>query len=278
MTFIVIVVVFGLVQYWGSAQIFQRDEAYFGWVETTRAWFPSASVQLLAQVLIPVLLLWFVLGVVESISGLLLFLVSIVLLMFSLGRGDFQEWLKGYCEACHRNDNEVATDYAVRLGVNADDVDGWPELHRQTLRKAGYRGFERWFTAIFWFVLLGPLGAVFYRLTALSERAADQSEELRDLIARLRWLLEWPVVRLLGLSFALTGNFVGCIHNWKECLLCLQRPTEEVMEHYIHGALNVNSGEIMQEGITEQELDALIPLLTRSLILWLCILAVLTIV
>ncbi len=278
MTFIVIVVVFGLVQYWGSAQIFQRDSAYNCWLETTRAWFPSATAQLLAQLVIPIVLLWFALGAIDAMSGVLLFLVSIVLLMFSLGRGDFQEWLKGYSESCHRHDNEAATDYAVRLGVNADAVNGWPELHRQTLRKAGYRGFERWFTAIFWFVLLGPLGAVFYRLTALSEKAVDQPEDLRNLLARLRWLLEWPVVRVLGLSFALTGNFVGCIHNWKEYVVCLRRPTEEVMEHYIHGALNLNNGEIMQEGITERELEAVIPLLTRSLILWLCILAVLTIV
>jgi AmpE protein len=277
-SFIVIVVVFGLVQYWGSTQVFQRDGSYLEWIETTRAWFPSDAAQLLAQVLLPVVLLWCALGVIESISGLLLFLVSIPLLMFSLGRGDFQEWLKGYSEASHRNDNEVATEYASRLGVNAEDISGWPDLHRQTLRKAGYLGFERWFTAIFWFVLLGPLGAVFYRLTAIAGRANDQSEGVRDLALRLLWLLEWPVVRLLGLSFALTGNFAGCIHNWKECLLCLQRPTEGVMEHYIHGALNVNGEEITQEEITEQELDALTPLFTRSLILWLCVLAVLTIV
>ena len=85
------------------------------------------------------------------------------------------------------------------------------------------------------------------------------------------------MVRLLGLSFALTGNFVGCIQGWKANLFSITDPTEEVMEKYVHGALNVNSNELVQQGVTEQELDALIPLLGRSLILWLCVLAVLAI-
>lgn len=278
MTFVVIVIVFGLVQYWGSAQTFQRDSGYREWLQTTRAWFPNANVQLLAQVVLPVIVLLAVLGIIGGWSGFLLFLVSIPLLLFSLGRGDFQEWLSAYCEAAHRNDNEIATEYANRLGVNTDEVSDWQGLHRLVLRRAGYLGFERWFSAIFWFVLIGPVGAVFYRLTALAQEAPDQSDEVVALATRLRWLLEWPAVRLLGLSFALTGNFVGCIQHWRECLLCLKRPTEEVMEHYIHGALNVNASDITQESVTEQELEALVPLLTRSLILWLCVLAVFAIV
>tara|TARA_B100000446_G_scaffold44425_4_gene40292 strand:- start:1430 stop:2266 length:837 start_codon:yes stop_codon:yes gene_type:complete len=277
MTFVVIVIVFGLVQCWGSAQSFQRDGLYNEWLITTQAWFPSAGLRIVAQVMVPVVVLWFGLRIVESISGLLLFLVAIPLLMYSLGRGEFQECLIGYCEASHRKDNEVATEYAMRMGVDTEDISDWPELHHQTLRRAAYLGFDRWFTAIFWFLLLGPLGAVFYRLSALAAQADEQTDEVRELAYRLRWLLEWPVVRLLGLSFALTGNFVGCIQGWKANLFSITDPTEEVMEKYVHGALNVNSNELVQQGVTEQELDALIPLLGRSLILWLCVLAVLAI-
>jgi len=277
MTFVVIVIVFGLVQCWGSAQAFQRDGLYKEWLITTQAWFPSAGLRIVAQVIVPVVVLWFGLRIVESISGFLLFLVAIPLLMYSLGRGEFQECLKGYCEASHRKDNEVATEYAMRMGVDTADISDWPELHHQTLRRAGYLGFDRWFTAIFWFLLLGPLGAVFYRLSALAAQADQQTDEVRELAQRLRWLLEWPVVRLLGLSFALTGNFVGCIQGWKANLFSVTDPTDEVMEKYVHGALNVNSNELVQQGVTEQELDALIPLLGRSLILWLCVLAVLAI-
>jgi hypothetical protein len=48
------------------------------------------------------------------------------------------------------------------------------------------------------------------------------------------------------------------------------------MEHYVHGALNVNDQELTLDGVTEQEVEALVPLLSRSLMLWLCVLALLS--
>ncbi|GAB3093116.1 regulatory signaling modulator protein AmpE [Aestuariicella hydrocarbonica] len=278
MTFVAIIIVFVLVQYWGSVDTFHRDGWFDDWSDTTRSWFEgNAGLQLLALVVLPLLLLWLCLGLLDQISGGLYFLASIPLLLFSLGRGNYSEWLAGYCEAYHRNDNEVATEYAQRLGVDANEISDWPELHREVLRKAGYQGLERWFTAIFWFALLGPIGAVFYRLASLAQKAPNQSEELQEFSAQLLWLLEWPVVRLLGLSFALTGNFVSCFHGWKEHLLSRDHSTEDVMEFYTHGALSVNGDGVTLESVTEQEVESLIPLLSRSLILWFCVLALLAI-
>ncbi len=282
MSLVAIVVVFILVQYWGSAESFHRDGWFRDW-STAVGQIEGAGLQVLARVVLPVLVLWVALGVLYKLSGFLYFLASIALLLYSLGRGNYSEWLAGYCEAYHRNDNEVATDYAARLGADVEVCDDWQTLHRQVLRRAGYLGFERWFVVIFWFVLLGPIGAVFYRLAALAKAesysvesySADMSQ-VKRLQARLCWLLEWPAVRLLGLSFALTGNFVGCINHWKTGLLDSEAPTEDILEHYIHGALNVNSSEITPENITEQEVEALVPLLSRSLILWFCVLALAT--
>lgn len=298
MTFMAIVVVFALVQYWGSAEGFHKDEWYLDWIQTVNRWSSSTAARVLGQVVLPVLALWLLLGALGRLSSILVFLVSIAVLLYSLGRGDYRAWLSAYAEAFRRNDNESATEYASQMGVETDKVDGWSELHHQVLRRGGYLGLERWFTVIFWFVILGPVGALFYRLGALAQGVAksestevddavdgygeldtvrDESEsETLMLLARLLWLLEWPVVRLLGLSFALTGNFVGCIHHWKECLLCTDRSTEDTMEHFIHGALNVNNEDITQDGVTELEVEALMPLLSRSLVLWLCVLAVLT--
>ncbi|WP_439135022.1 regulatory signaling modulator protein AmpE [Pseudomaricurvus sp.] len=277
MTFVAVIAVFVLVQFWGSAEAFHHDGWFRKWLKLTRTWFSGAGLQVIAQVFLPVLALWLILTLLKTSWVSLYFLVSIPLLLYSLGRGNYTEWLEGYCEAYHRNDNEVACDYAARLGVDVEACEDWPTLHEQVLQRAGYLGFERWFAAIFWFVILGAVGAVLYRLASLARNAQGQSDEVKSLCARLCWLLEWPVVRLLGLSFALAGNFVGCIGRWKDCLLAVDMSTEQVMETCVHGSLNVNSREITSEGITEQEVEALIPLLSRSLILWLCVLAVFSI-
>lgn len=278
MTFVAIIAVFVLVQYWGTAEAFHHDGWFRTWMKTTRKWFPQAGLQVFAQVFLPVLGLWLLLSLLKTSWVWLYFLVSIPLLLYSLGRGNYTEWLEGYCDAYHRNDNEVACDYAERLGVDIESCADWPSLHEQVLRRAGYLGFERWFAAIFWFVILGAVGSVLYRLASLASHGNGQADDVKVLCARLCWLLEWPVVRLLGLTFALTGNFVGCIDYWKQCLLTTDVSTEKVMETCIHGSLNVNSRELSSQGITEQEIEALIPLLSRSLILWLCILAVFSVV
>jgi membrane protein required for beta-lactamase induction len=63
------------------------------------------------------------------------------------------------------------------------------------------------FAVIFWFALLGPVGAVLYRCTYLSSANCQSSACSAKLLACLDWL----PVRLLGLLFALAGNFVSAI-------------------------------------------------------------------
>jgi AmpE protein len=276
MTFLVIVAVFIIVQHWGSGQPVQKDEYWQNWAVKTNALFNGAEVIVLAQVLVPVVALFVFFALLSGITSLLVFLASIPLLLYCLGRGDYSENVKGYIEAHHRQDNEMAAEYAQHLGVDTTELSGWSELNKEVLRQAAYHGFERMFVAIFWFFILGPVGALLYRLAFLSSQYQDNSDETKLFAMRLVWLLEWPVVRALGCSFALTGNFVGCIQRVQDGLMSTDRSTTDELESMVHGALNVNSQEITQESITEKEVEALLPLLSRSLILWLCVMAVLS--
>lgn len=277
MTFLTIVVVFLIVQFFGPVESVQSDGWYREWIVKSRHWSDDARVQLLIQLLVPILGLWLVLDLVDDISSLLLLLLSIPLLLYSLGRGDFTNWVHGYLEAVRRNDNEVAADYAERLGTDISEATSWALLHQKVLRRAAYRGFERWFSVVFWFVLLGPLGAVFYRLTSLSALNGENSPATRELMQKLLWMLEWPAVRLLGFSFALTGNFSSCVSHVGEILSDMQSSSEEVLERFIHGALNTNASELIAESVTEQDIEALQPLFSRTLVLWVCILALMAI-
>jgi len=76
---------------------------------------------------------------------------------------------------------------------------------------------RRWFGVLFWFLLLGPAGALLYRLTAIA--ALDGATRLPTATAAgarmLLALLDWPVAQLMTLSMALVGNFDIVAGAWK---------------------------------------------------------------
>ncbi|WP_423893801.1 histidine kinase [Candidatus Pelagadaptatus aseana] len=277
MSFLVIVAVFAIVQFWGPVTSLHRDQWWQRWAGQVNGWKLSAEISLLLQVLVPVLLVWWLLALVESWSSWLLLLISIPMLLYCLGRGDFTPWVKGYLEASRRQDNEVAAEYAQRLGVDTDPLNGWADLHRAVLRRIAYGALERMFVAIFWFFLLGIAGALLYRLAVFARDEPDNSEAVRLLAARLCWLMEWPVIRVLGLSLALTGNYMGGYYALSNRCFSFDCASEDALESMVHGALNVNSSELTQEGITEQEVEVVQPLLSRTLILWLCVLGLISV-
>ena len=77
---------------------------------------------------------------------------------------------------------------------------------------------RRWFAPLFWFLLLGPLGAVLYRLLVQSVHgpiAAGVAAEARGTGAWALAVLEWPVAQLMTLSMALVGNFDLVFRAWR---------------------------------------------------------------
>ena len=77
---------------------------------------------------------------------------------------------------------------------------------------------RRWFGVLLWFLLLGPFGAMLYRLT---ERGAGASighlppahaAAYRHLLA----ILDWPVAQLMVLALAIAGNFDAVYGAWRD--------------------------------------------------------------
>ena len=77
---------------------------------------------------------------------------------------------------------------------------------------------RRWFGVLFWFLVLGPFGALLYRLATLAsedditELPLDTSTGARVLLS----VLDWPVAQLMTLALALVGNFDTVVGAWKE--------------------------------------------------------------
>lgn len=167
----------------------------------SRPWLALAVV--LLAILLPAGLLLLVLE--PLFYGALLVPLHVLILLWSFGRGDLTRSLQAFRASWLRGDAEAASLEAERdLGVQAGDA---PALLRQVQGYLLWQSYQGFFAVIFCYVLLGPLGALAYRLLAL---LAEQHEigSLRAPALRLRHLLDWLPSRLLVLSLALAGNFV----------------------------------------------------------------------
>lgn len=212
--------------------------------------------------------------------GVLLFPLDLLVLAYSLGRGDYHTELDNYLERWQRGDLEAAYQVALRSGYDIAPVDSARDLHLQMRRAALYVGLQRWFVVVFWFFVLGPGMALIYRLLHVLRSAPATEENERGWIAQwLEWL-DWLPSRLLGLAFALTGNFVECFRVWRENFFTRQSVRDLLVisaEQAVPGAV-AGSDDLGGEHFVElaaNEIRELRDLLRRSAVCWLVVLALL---
>lgn len=295
MIFLSLIVVLLLVQWWGSGAPLQYDAWFIRWSDTLksiRLLHNSPTLHLLFSVAVPALVLALLIyTIVRLLSVNWLFFIHVPVLLYSLGRGNFSAEVKAYIAASERGDNVVASKLSdeLRGGAIVDepgpDVADWPSLHRETLRVVGYRGFERMFAVLFWFCIFGAVGALVYRLSVIyREREAGTQGRAA---ARWLWLIEWPAVRVMGLTWALVGNFETCYRGWQDRLLDTRQSSAHLLNESLRGALGVDDPASHSAARADTEpttapnepgyslllIKNSLPLFSRSLLLWVCIIA-----
>lgn len=301
MALLIVLLALGLVQIWGSGGPLHQDGWFGKWkafVYSRRLVQGKPGIGFGLVVLLPVLGTAIVLAVADAALGWLgVLLVSVPVLLYSFGRGNFNESLAGYLRAWYQGNLEEAKKAAEPLMEPADferaqSISNGQELHGLVFRAAAYRAFERLFAVLFWFLLLGIPGAMLYRLshlahTALSSEALSSdgtspaSGSDQALAARWLWLIEWLPVRAIGFSLAVVGNFAGCYRAWRDHLTCKQSATEEVLEYYLEGALGgidsseCSAGAAVSEGqrLCGAEIEGMQALLSRALLMWVTLMA-----
>lgn len=278
MEIFVTVLALAFLQIWGARNPLHKDGWFLAW---RRKWIASddgsvSEFKSFLCIFIPLILLVLIFALLLSQSVWLMLPFAVLVLLYSFGRGEFAEIVREYTQACYVEDWASATQRAQRFNVDVETVSegDWSSLHKHVFDEAGYRGFERMFAVLFWFFLLGPVGAFMYRLVFL-QATQNKSDSLA---ARWLWLIEWPAVRLLGLSFALTGNFSGCVNYLKECLFCRKRSTVSALSPMILGALSVSEELEADCEITRKELSLMAKLYQRTLWFWVACVSLIVII
>ena len=215
-------------------------------------------------VLFPVALLALLLVVLEPVAyGLLALPVHLLVVIYSLGRGDLLGGLGPFRDAWRREDLQAAAHVAKRdLNICADSGE---ELLDRVQGHLLWEAYQSFFAVIFWYFVLGPVAALAYRLLALAEEHGT-NPALVERAAQLRHAFDWVPVRLLAASFALVGNFVAVGRVMLHELLNWNISAAQLINKVGLAAGEIPPPTVGPEGVNT--LDCLWELLLRAAVLW----------
>ena len=93
------------------------------------------------------------------------------------------------------------------------------QRHEDFLATTIYELFQSIVPVLFWFLVVGPAGAVFYALSVRYLDSLDLDDSEVDLLEQVIHWTDWIPASITGLLFALVGNFGRGFEYWLETFL-----------------------------------------------------------
>ena len=238
-----------------------------------------------AVLVIPVsltLLLGFLLD--SFFLGLFGLLFSIVILVYSLRYQPQDKLVDEIIDALEAGELSRANERAAAIMGHSPRSD--KDLVKQVSDAIFVNINERMFAIMFWFAILGPAGAVLYRMVCIYNQQESIDEQgFRQAMQRLRDILDWVPVRLLVIGFAVAGSFEDTIHEWREAfqedLDDMSSVHRYILIHSGQGAIHIdrfliNAHETGEDRFDVNAIRAARGLVLRSMLAWGIVVAVIT--
>lgn len=191
----------------------------FGWFDDWRRWvqaqFGASALWRgrwggLLSVGIPVALFGLAAAALSSLwFGVPFFALSVAALFYAWGPHDLD---RDVDRILHAEGAEARRLAAAQIHPETSVSWDGPSLVEAVFAAA----LSRWFGVLLWFLLLGPMGAIGYRLAALAARDEALPLAQRDGLGVLKLVLDWPAAQLMTLALALVANFDTVLAAWRE--------------------------------------------------------------
>lgn len=255
---------------------------YCDWLESrlASARFWNGPGGLLLTLFIPLAILGVLVFLVGELNVVLGFLLAFLALVYSFGP-PLGSLVDSYVDALGNGDEAACREFLEKI-LYGDPEEGAADQDR-VLGSIMLRSHEYLFAVIFWFLLLGAVGAVMYCLVVnLAQRYEKVDSGYAGAVKDLHNILMWPSSRLLALGFALGGSLVSALESWRTVSGHTLDISREVMAVSGFGALHYQPAG---EEKTDQEdnedfvnrLRETTALINRTLIVWLIVLGLMTI-
>jgi membrane protein required for beta-lactamase induction len=225
--------------------------------------------------------LWLTVGVLQIwtsdwLFGLAGLLFHTAVFVYCMGPRDLAVDVETYCEVCDSSDEMLRRRAAGRLLRGDQPPVGATDCARRVTSAVLVEASDRLFAVLFWFVLLGPLGAVMYRSAAVLYYQRQEQGAFGGSIAWLYAVLLWLPARLLALGFALTGHFDSALEGWRQAQQDNPQGaegSERVLA--LTGAAALGLEETAFESDMAAPVRAALRMVWRTLIVWLVVLSLL---
>ncbi|KAF0190788.1 MAG: AmpE [Gammaproteobacteria bacterium] len=220
--------------------------------------------------------------------GMFGFAFAVVVLVASIGPRDVDKQVEHLLDAWGRNDADAVNDQLAGLAgdSHAPGLPREPAVIHNIL--AGTH--TQLLGIIFWFVVLGPIGAVAYRFSVMVAQAArhysDDWRSFTNAAEVLHGVLDWIPSRLTALGYGITGSFVDALHSWRNVA---EAGNGDWVANNRTIVIASGTGALQLEaalaGITDDEpprefwfgqISAAQALSRRTIVLWLAMIAILT--
>lgn len=224
---------------------------------------------------------------------------NILFLYLAMGFRQFSHHFTNIQLALRMGELERARQLLAAWSGQSTDCLGSAEIARLAIEQGILSSHRHVFAPLFWFILLGPAGAVLYRLGQfMSEywkgNAAlpIQDEAFSCFALGVFQKLDWLPVRLTAITFAVVGDFEDAVYCWRSQAEQWPEATSGILLSSGAGALGVRLGAPVLEagGIVDvrpelgmgeeadvEHLQSAIGLVWRALVLSLLVLALLTV-
>lgn len=209
------------------------------------------------------------------------FVFAVVILLFCLGPRDLVEEVDDYRTALAADDREEIAQLAGELLERRPDEGETPDIEEAVYAQAN----NRIFGVVFWFIVLGAMGAWLFRVLDLLRRRAIRRTGIVQVadaplylqaILRLHGLLAWIPARLLLVGYTLAGDYDGARQAWRA-----YRPLPDKVfpgaDDTLLGAVGRGAAPARDDGDLSARARIAVELVTRTLwMIWCPVLALLT--
>ncbi len=219
MTIIAILLAFALCHFVRELGRFRKNEWLTKWVEFSNDAFGripgwSDILGFLVIMIVPLVVLLLINQLLVAVMGTTgAFLLALAVLIFSFGPRDLDTDIASVIES----EDEEQRDKALGSLLGEPVPENEDACRAKAVESVFREGLRRWFGIIFWFAVLGIVGAFLYRMVDLLVGEEHQlSEDQKGLFTRLQQIMDWPAAQLMTLSLAIATDFDSVFTAWKK--------------------------------------------------------------
>ncbi len=232
----------------------------------------NSAIGVLLPLLLPCIILLVVLYALNDIWSLLGTVFSVLILFVCLKREALVDSVYDFIEAHKENDQVELNNAAAKLTTDISEDDSY---ENRLLDGLFSQSLVNIFGVIFWFMVLGPLGAFIYKLSQLLYlRQHDIHGGFTDSVKNLNRILNWPVTQLTVLTFALVGSLSDTLKAWQQHDSLDLASQQELLVDSARAAIQYMK---LDDVSIADWLDEALGLVNRGLVLWLVVIAFSTI-